>query len=97
MAGVIPSPPSSQLAPAIFIHATSGDSVDRRHDKAHSSLMSQPQRTDLANDNGEPEDHLAAATAALFASLKDLDASIEVLASKIKAPAEGASQLWPTR
>jgi hypothetical protein len=59
--------------------------------------MSLPQRIDLANDNGTPEDHLAAATAALFASLKELDASIEVLASKIKAPAKGASHLWPTR
>ncbi|UVK39940.1 hypothetical protein LHFGNBLO_001355 [Mesorhizobium sp. AR10] len=54
--------------------------------------MSLPERTDLANDNGTPEDHLAAATAALFASLKELDASIEVLASKIKPLAEGASQ-----
>jgi hypothetical protein len=59
--------------------------------------MSLPQRTDLTNDNGKPEDHLAAATAALYASLKDLDASIEVLASKIKPLVEGASQRWPTR
>jgi len=49
--------------------------------------MSLPKRTDLAN-----EDHLAAATAALFASLKELDASIEVLASKIKPLVEGALQ-----
>jgi hypothetical protein len=53
--------------------------------------MSLPQRTDLANDNGKPEDHLAAAIAALYAAVKGLDASIEVIASKIK-PVEGASQ-----
>lgn len=45
--------------------------------------MSLPKRTDLANDNGTPENHLAAATAALFASLKELDASIEVLARRV--------------
>ena len=51
--------------------------------------MSLPQRTDLANDNGKPEDHLAAATAALHAAVKGLDAPVELLASKIKAPVGG--------
>ena len=55
--------------------------------------MSLPQRTDLANDNGKPEDHLAAATAALHAAVKGLDAPFELLASKIKAPA--ANQVQP--
>ena len=59
--------------------------------------MSLPQRTDLANDNGKPEDHLAAATAALHAAVRGLDASFELLASKIKRLQKGASQLWPTR
>ena len=55
--------------------------------------MSLPKRTDLANDNGTPEDHLAAATAALFASLKELGAPIELLTSKIEAPAEERSSV----
>lgn len=71
--------------------------IDRCHDKAHSSLMSLPQRTDPANDNGKREDHLAAAIAALHTAVKGLDAPVELLASKIKAPVEGASQPWPTR
>jgi hypothetical protein len=61
----------------------------RRH-KAHNSLMSLLQRTDLANDNGKPEDHLTAAIAALHAAVKGLDAPVELLAGKIKAPVEGA-------
>jgi hypothetical protein len=52
--------------------------------------MSLPQRTDLANDNGKREDHLAAAIAALHAAVKGLDAPVELLAGKIKAPVEGA-------
>ena len=52
--------------------------------------MSLPQRTDLANDNGKPEDHLAAATAAFHDAVKGLDAPVELLASKIKAPVMGA-------
>jgi hypothetical protein len=65
--------------------------MDRCPDKAHSLPMSLPQRTDLANDNGKPEDHLAAAIAALHTAFKGLDAPLELLASKIKPPVEGAS------
>lgn len=64
--------------------------IDRCSDKAHSSLMSLPQRTDLANDDGKREDHLAAAVAALHSAVKGPDAPVELLASKIKAPVEGA-------
>jgi hypothetical protein len=52
---------------------------------------------DPANDNGKPEDHLAVATVALHTAVKGLEAPVELLASKIKAPAEGASQRWPAR
>ncbi|UVK49418.1 hypothetical protein BPNPMPFG_008385 (plasmid) [Mesorhizobium sp. AR07] len=45
--------------------------------------MKLPQRTELANDNGKPEDHLAAATVALHTAVQGLDASVEVLARRI--------------
>jgi hypothetical protein len=35
--------------------------------------------TDIANDNGKPEDHLAAVTAALHAAMKGLAAPAELL------------------
>lgn len=39
----------------------------------------QPVSADIANDNGKPEDHLVAVTAALHAALKGLAAPAELL------------------
>lgn len=62
---------------------TLNPAIDQCHDKAHSSFMSLPQ-----NDNGKLEGHMAAAVAALHAA--GLDGPVELLASKIKTPVEGA-------
>ncbi|MER9426543.1 hypothetical protein NKI88_29525 [Mesorhizobium sp. M0317] len=43
-------------------------------------------KADLANDNGKPEDHQAAATTALHKAVAGLDASAELLAAILAAP-----------
>jgi hypothetical protein len=55
--------------------------------------------TDLANDNGKPEDHLAAAAVALYAAIKGLGAPADLLADAlaVEALAKGAAPQCPTR
>ncbi|ESZ24328.1 hypothetical protein NKI88_29520 [Mesorhizobium sp. M0317] len=48
--------------------------------------MKMPVKADLANDNGKPEDHQAAATTALHKAVAGLDASAELLAAILAAP-----------
>lgn len=41
--------------------------------------MNVPATLDLANDNGTPEDHLAAATVAIYRAVMDLDTPVDLL------------------
>ena len=53
--------------------------------------MKPPVTSDLANDNGKPEDHLAAAIVALHKAMEGLDAPSELLvgALAVEAPVSG--------
>lgn len=52
-----------------------------------------PHAPDLANDNGNPEDHLAAATAALHKAMQGLDAPVEFLVEALAVkPPVGATK-----
>jgi hypothetical protein len=53
--------------------------VASSYHKAHSSQMRPPVTPDLANDNGKPEDHLAAATVALHKAVEGLEAPAELI------------------
>jgi hypothetical protein len=55
--------------------------------------MKPPVPDDLANDNGKPEDHLAAATAALHKVIEGLDAPAALLVDALVVkPPVGATQ-----
>ena len=55
--------------------------------------MKPPVPADIANDNGKPEDHLAAATAALHKAMQGLDAPVELLVEALAVkPSVGATQ-----
>lgn len=55
--------------------------------------MKPPVPDDLANDNGKPQDHLAAVTAALHKAIEGLDAPAALLVDALAAkPPLGATQ-----
>jgi len=55
--------------------------------------VKQPMPSDLANDNGKPEDHLATATVALHRAVKGLAAPVGLL----EASPKGEPPRWPIR
>jgi hypothetical protein len=53
--------------------------------------MKLPATLDLANDNGKPEDHLAAVTAALHKAMEGLDAPAALLVDALPALGVGGT------
>jgi hypothetical protein len=67
--------------------------VARMLDWAHTQPMKPPVPADPVNDNGKPEDHLAAATAALHKVMEGLDAPAALLVDALVVkPPVGATQ-----